>query len=336
MKVPALYVRPPWEPELRALELPDVPPAGEVLLRVDACGICGTDLTTAGRKAKDWQALGHEVAATILAVGSGAPHLSPQQTVVLESSSFCGRCELCRDGRVDLCRKAPHFWGRPAMGFSTHMLVPASCVVPYAGLDPAVACLAEPWGVAYDLVKTADIQMGERVCLVGPGPIGLAALALARHQAPARLVSVGRSSTARRQEIAARLGAETRTVDGPLDREKELAGAFDHVLLTAPTACIPPALSLLAYGGRLTYIGLAEGSGAITFDAENFHFRKLQLRASFASPAIYFPAVLRLLAAGILPGAELVSHRFPLRDAGDALVLCRERKPETLKVVIAG
>jgi L-iditol 2-dehydrogenase len=129
-----------------------------------------------------------------------------------------------------------------------------------------------------------------------------------------QVVCIGRSHSRRRLEVARLLGAEAVSVDGPLAEQKELSRQFEHVLVTAPVEIIPSALELLAYGGELTYIGIGTGEGVIGFDANVFHFRKLQLRASFASPALYFPVVLDLLKAGIIPGEQIISHRFGLRD----------------------
>jgi L-iditol 2-dehydrogenase len=317
--------------ELRTIKLPDQPPPGWLLLRVEACGICGTDLTEAVRRA-DWAPFGHEIAGVVEAVGHGVEHLPPGMRVALESASFCGRCELCRNGRVDLCNRAPNFWGQAAMGFSQFMLAPACCAVPYESLEPDEACLAEPAGVAYDLVKVADIRLGDKVCVVGPGSLGLMAVVLAQRSGAQVVHCLGRTP-GHRLRVACDLGAVT-VASTAWDRVPMLHRFFDHVLLTAPVQFIPPALALLAYEGRLTYIGIGPGDGTISFDANDFHFRKLQLRASFASPAVYFPRVLGLLRADILPAQKFISHRFALADIGAALALLRDRKDETVKVVI--
>lgn len=335
MRTQAAYLQAPWRTELREIELPDQPPAGWVRIRVEACGICGTDLTAAATDAKKWQPFGHEIAGVVEAVGPEVRDLAPGCRVVLESGSACGRCELCRDGRADLCAgKAPGFWGQAAMGFSRHMLAPAVCCVPYEGLSPDVACLAEPIGVAVDLFKTAEVRLGDRVAVVGPGPIALAAVALALRGGASRVLCVGRTHSQARLALARELGAETRAVDGPLAGEKDLARQFDHVLMTAPTANIVPGLTLLAYGGRMSYIGIGGGDSTIAFDANDFHFRKLQLRASHASPAMYFPTVLRLLRAGVVPGERLISHRFPLERVQAALETARDNKREAIKIVV--
>lgn len=334
MKVRSAYMRPPWGFEVRTVDLPDTPPPGEVIVQVEACGVCGSDLNSAAATAGTWQAFGHEVAGVVRQVGAGVTHVTPGQHVVLESSSFCGTCALCRNGRVDLCNKAANFWGRPAMGFSESMLAPACCVVPYEGLDPVTASLTEAAGVAFDMVKTAGVQLGDRVALVGPGPIGLMAIPLLLRSGAARVLCIGHGHSVKRLDAARALGAESLALDGPLDGAATLHKTFDHVLVTAPVAFIPPALALLSYGGVLTYIGIGTGGGQIAFDANDFHFRKLQLRASFASPAIYFPVVLDLLRAGIIPGGLMVSHRFGLDQIDAAMTAGRDHKAETIKVVV--
>lgn len=334
MKTTSAYVRSPWEFELREIELPDVPPAGEVLVQIEACGVCGSDLATAANSAKQWQPFGHEVAGVIQKVPPGITHLSEGQRVVLETSSFCGHCEQCRNGRVDLCNKAPGFWGKPAMGFSGSMLAPACCVVPYEGMTPDVASLAEPAGVSYDMVMTANVQLGDRVAVIGPGPIALLAIPLLLRRGAEKVLCIGRPHSTKRLEIAQKLGAEVLALDGPLDQQKDLHRQFNHVLVTAPVEYIAPSLSLLAYGGELTYIGIGTGGGTIQFDANNFHFRKLQLRASFASPAIYFPVVLKLLRSGIIPGELVISHRFALKDIAQAMRTNRDDKAGAAKIIV--
>ena len=113
-----------------------------------------------------------------------------------------------------------------------------------------------------------------------------------------------------------------------------LADQFDHVLMTAPARFIPDCFPFLRYGGDLTYIGFGTGSGSITFDANRFHVRKLQLRASFASPGIYLPMVLDLFEKQILPGETFISHRFRLDQLDAALPILRDTPNDVTKMVI--
>jgi L-iditol 2-dehydrogenase len=304
------------------------------LIRVEACGICGSDLFALEEKAMEWQAFGHEVAGVIEQIGSGCEHLFIGQKVVLETSGFCGRCELCRNGRVDLCRKAPHFWGRPVLGFSDYMIVPAGCIVPYEGLSPEVACLAEPAGVSLDMVLTADIKLGSRVCIIGPGPIGLMAIPLALRSGAIEVVCMGRSHNHKRLEIAKKLGAKVIVADEPLSTITDLHGKFDRVLSTAPVKYLPEALHLLDFGGIISYIGFGVGDTTVAFDANNFHVRKLQLRSSFASPGIYLPQALEFLKAEIIPGHKIISQVMELASIEAALSLYQVEKENTIKIVI--
>lgn len=333
MQVRSLHIKAPWQTELRQRELA-APSAGWVRVRVEACGICGTDLSSIQQQAQ-WGAAGHEVAGVVDAVGPGVDTVAIGTRVLLESSSYCGRCDLCRDGRVDLCRdKVPNFWNGECMGFGDAMLAHEDCLVPYSGLSAAEACLAEPVGVALDLVQTARIEFGESVLLVGPGPIGLAAIALARHRGASRIVAIGTPDSERRLELAKEFGAETIAHAGNLAALKQLHRSFDHVLVTAPTHTIPQAMAFLAYGGELSYVGIGHSDGTISFDANDFHFRKLQLRASYAVPATRFPAVLRLMQAGIVPAGRLISHTFQLSQAAEAFAVCRDRRREIVKVIL--
>lgn len=333
MRTRTARLKAPFRVRFDDIDLPDTPPDNHVLLRIDACGICGSDLTAAQQNA-DYKPFGHEIAATILATAPNVTHLRPGDTVTLESGSFCGTCELCRNGRPDLCPKAPSFWSQPAMGFSTHMIAPACCCVPYADLAPEVAALAEPLGVVYDMVKTAAITMGDRVAIVGPGPLGLAAVPLALRAGAATVTVIGQERHAPRLRVAQALGAAAVTADAPLASLPHLHNQFEHVLYTAPARHIPDAFPLLTYGGELTYIGIGTGDATISFDANAFHFRKLQLRASFASPAMYYGHVLRLLHAGVFPTDLLISHRFPLDQLPEAIALCRDHKSSTIKVML--
>ncbi len=333
MNVKSAQMRAPYETRLIDVKLPDVLGEDQVLLKINACGICGTDLSAAITR-KDWGPFGHEVAGTIEGIGAGVRNVSVGQKVVLESSSYCGTCALCRSGRIDLCAKAANFWSQPAMGFSQRMIAPACACVPYQQLSAEVACLAEPAGVAFDLVKTADIQLADRVGVIGVGPIGLMAIAIAARAGASSVAAFSRPQSLKRVELAESLGARIVPVDGSTPFDPALHGQFDRLLVTAPVEVLPMALPLLSYGGVITYIGIGTGNPVISFDANAFHFKKLQLRASHASPAIYFPQVLLLLQTGIIPGEKLVSHRFALQDIQQAMTTCRDDKAAAIKVVV--
>lgn len=331
----AAFVKAPFQFELREVAVPEVKPEW-ALVKVAACGICGTDMHYAKHLATEWQGFGHEVAGTVVARGAGVSHVKEGDTVVLESGSYCGVCDLCRNGRVDLCNKGLNFWANPTMGFAEYILAPRHCLVPYGGLSPEVASLTESIGVAVDMVRVADIQLGQDVLVLGLGPIGVMSIPLARLRGAGRIHAANRSG-GRRAEVARAFGADEIILTGatPLRAVNFRKGGVERALVSASVQGISEAMPYLTYEGIISFIGIQYGEGAsISFDANDFHFKKLQLRASHAAPALYFPLVLQLLQDKQIDGDALISHQMPLSRMAEAMHLVRDRRDEVLKVVI--
>lgn len=331
--VKAAYVQAPFQVRLREVELPP-PGPDEALVEVLACGICGYDLEIAAELATEPRPFGHEIVGIVREVGERVSHVKPGDQVALESSSFCGYCERCRDGRVDLCRHSVGFWGGVSQGFAEAMLTPAKSAVPAPDMDPLAAMLAEPAGVALDMVKVAEIGLSDRVLVVGPGAIGLMALALARRLTAGLLVAAGRSAA--KLEVAKRLGADAvvNTRETPLAECGKPYGGFDRVLVTAPPQTLPECLEAADFGGYVVFMGYDWGpGGTISLDTTRMHLNKQQLRSANDSPALLLPEALRLLRAEAIPWREIVSHRFPLSRLEEALRVKREN-PAALKVAV--
>jgi L-iditol 2-dehydrogenase len=339
----AAFVRAPFEFKLAEIQRPRVR-EGWALVRVEACGICGTDLHIAGctdhaltpRPPGEWQGFGHEIAGVVAELGAGISHVKEGDRVVLESGSPCHTCKLCRNGRSDLCNKGPNFWNNESMGFAEYVLAPRECLVPYQGVSPEVASLTEPLGVAMDMTYTAEINPGDEVLVLGLGPIGLFSIPLARMQGAARIYAANRSG-GRRVEVARAYGADEilLTAEAPLESFVFRYGGVDRALVSASVSAVLQALPRMNYGGIVTYVGIEYGSGAtLAFDANEFHFRKLQLRASHAAPALYFPRALQLLQDVHIDGETMISDVMPLEDIEAAMIRLRDTRAEVLKIVI--
>jgi L-iditol 2-dehydrogenase len=325
----------PFKVTFTTVSLPE-PGPGQVVVDVLACGICGYDMEIAESLAtRGPQAFGHEICGRVVDVGPGVTHVQAGDQIALESGSFCCDCDLCRNGRVDLCNKGAGFWSGPSMGFSTAMIVPARNIVPAPNMDPLAAVLAEPCGVSLDMIKVAEIGLTDRVLLVGSGPIGLMALPVVRRLTTGPVIVANRSTGKR--DVSLRLGADafvsTKEISIP-DLAKEYGG-FDKILITAPPEVIPECITAAAYGGYIIYIGSNfRTGGVISLDTHALHFGKKQLRPSFASPALYLPEALHLLRTGVVPHTEIISHTFPLSKLAEAMDTVRTQRDAVRKVAV--
>ena len=114
-------------------------------------------------------------------------------------------------------------------------------------------------------------------------------------------------------------------------------GGLDRVLVTAPPKTIPTAIKVSNVGGIIAFLGIDYGPGGnVTFDSNVFHIKKLQLRSSFASPALYFPECLDLIKAGIVDTKELITHKFRLEDIDAGITRFRDDRAAGIKAVMTG
>ena len=304
----------------------------EQILQIEACGICGTDINAINLGAERYTPVGHEIAGRVLdrdGKGVSGP-------VVLESSSACGRCAACRNGRPEYCTDVKSLFARPYFGMAERMVAPEISVLPYTGMDPAVATLSEPLGVAIDLCEAAGITPYSTVLVIGLGPIGLMAVRLAKLAGAARIYASTFSKRERRNNLALEFGADELLYED----EQPLAGrkldpAPDRILITAPPPIIRSCVGPAAPGAVLAFIGVGHrDTDRIELPANEFHFKKLQLRSSYASPALRTPMALELLRSGRVNGPRLISHRYPLAEAGQAIRTACLEKNEAIKVVV--
>ncbi|MFA5205019.1 MAG: alcohol dehydrogenase catalytic domain-containing protein [Lentisphaeria bacterium] len=313
------------------------PQAGQILVRVRACGVCGTDLhENPGTAAQEAVMTGHEIAGEVLELGPGVTGLTVGQKIVLDSATPCGRCDACRNARQELCTDIQSFFFLNSFGYAEKMIAPAVSAMPCADLAPEVATLQEPLGVAIDLVRLADLQPGlSNVLILGQGPIGLMATALAKRAGARRIFTTELASRGKRIELSRRFGADVCFDPAATPVEKyDFGCAIDRILVTAPPKTLNGAFAVAAKGAIISFIGIAFGDGAnVTFDANDFHFKKLQLRASFASPALFGAQALQFLREGVIDGPALLTHTFPLARLQEALDTARSN-PDAIKVAV--
>lgn len=338
----SLWGKAPFQFQLRALPTPE-PSSGEVVVKVTACGICGTDLHFL-RHNEEWTPLGHEVAGTIVAVG---PHVTCWQggeAVIVENHTGCGVCEQCKNGRALYCENLTTYMNDRA-GFADYLRVRAEMVQAYdaKALTPRQAALAEPLTVALDLLQRADPDLNDEVAVFGPGSIGLMLTRLAKLRGARRVFLTGSNrSTSRGQhrlEVGQQMGADVLLGDAEDDIAAEIKSAVpqgvDRVLVTAPPRTLLLAFEIARFGAVIGLIGIEFGEGGeVTFDVNAFHFKKLQLRASHAIPNHYFPMALDLLARRVVNPDLLVSHTFSLDEYENAFRTLTDPQQAVVKAVM--
>jgi threonine dehydrogenase-like Zn-dependent dehydrogenase len=322
-------------------DLPEpVPGPGEVLVEVAAAGICGSDLELLdGRRPAAYVRYpvvpGHEWAGRVLAAGPEVDGLAPGDPVVAEGLRACGVCDRCAEGRTNLCAAGYAETGFTHPGaLAERLVVPARLVhrlpedrpvEPAALLEPA-AC------VASGLLETGMPRPGDRVAVVGDGPVGLLALLLLGTVAPAELALVGGRPA--RSAFGPRCGA-TRVV-AAADREAlaELSGRFDAVVeATNDPSGAATALALLRRGGWALLLGIS-GAGRPAIDPDVVSLGQLRVQGGFAASRAAWRWVVRLYADGILDPAPLVTDRFPLERVEDAFAALSSPDGDAVKILV--
>ncbi|MFZ0386213.1 MAG: alcohol dehydrogenase catalytic domain-containing protein [Solirubrobacteraceae bacterium] len=343
------------------------PRAGEVRVRIAAAGVCHSDLHLADGKLGDgrWPiVLGHEGAGVVDAVGDGVEHLTPGDHVVLAMVVPCGQCESCRVGHRTLCEPAgAHgFAGVLADGssrltdgdgrelqhcfsvacFAEHAVVGEQAAIPIpANLPLWQASLLGCGAVTgFGAVNhAARVGIGERVCVVGCGGVGMQAIAAARLAGAAQIIAV--DLRAEKLDHALRRGA-THTVlaasDDPAGQIRSLSGGgVDHAFeVVGAPATIRLAWDALRPGGTAVVVGLAPVGVEVALPAIEFLSEKRIVGSYYGSadPALSLRGLVDLAAAGRLPLDDMVSHFIELDQVPEAFERLRHGEGDRSVIVV--
>lgn len=298
------------------------PDDDHVIVKVRACGVCGTDINFVRDWAKDPMPLGHEIAAEVVEVGKSVTSVKPGDRVIVEDCTMCGICKDCKSGQPQFCRNMYNMEGQP--GMAEYISVRFNCLDKFEGLDFKWACLTEPLAVSLTSVLNAEIPLGGSVLVLGPGPLGLMAAQLAKLQGAGFVAitgtSGGKPQSRARLELAPKLGCDMVIDVSKQSVEDEIKSKFpqgvDRVIVSSPPDSIYDALKVIRFGGIITFLGIHFGDRRkIELDVNDLIFRKITLRPTFAEPAINFPTTLRLLRDGLVDAKAIVTHTFSFDEA---------------------
>jgi threonine dehydrogenase-like Zn-dependent dehydrogenase len=306
------------ERPLPVLDRPD-----DVLLEVECCGICGTDLqilnVPPGHPAKVGVVLGHEFVGVVLEVGESVSSLRPGDRVVVAVNVSCGHCVWCRRGLVNHCESFTTHGIFADGGLAARVVVPARACFSISPQVPShIAALAEPLSTVVNGVRLADVFPGEIAVVIGAGPIGLMFAALLR-AAGATVLSV--EPAALRAEVAALVGADrVASPEEALGATKELtAGLGADVVVDAVGSQLPAAFDLVRKGGRIVLFGIRQQERAEVAQSRITRDELTLLGGYVGRPENVFPTAVRVLEQRRPDLEALVTHRISLDDLPDAI-----------------
>jgi L-iditol 2-dehydrogenase len=324
------------------------PAAGEVVVRVRACGICGTDLKIARGEHRAYPAgtvrvPGHELVGDIAAIGAGPVGAAEGDRVAVAPNIACGDCVACRAGRPNLCDHYEAVGLTMDGGFAEYVRIPRRAVeqgnlLPLpADAGPAEHTLFEPLAAVLRGARATETSPGDIVVVCGAGPIGLLHVMVARTCGAERII-VSEPSAARREQALA-MGA-TGAIDptaedltaGVLERSD--GHGADVVIVAVPVpAVFDAALGLAAVGGHVNFFaGLPSGRGRVELDANLIHYRELAVTGTTANTTEDCREALAMLRSGALDPTALISARHGLEDGPAAFAVAAGG--QAMKVVV--
>lgn len=323
----------PFKVEVRDTESP-APGPGEVLVRVAACGICGTDQHIfRGEFFPSYPLIGgHEFAGEIAAVGDGVETVREGERVAVDPSVFCGQCFYCQRGQGNHCLRWNAIGVTRNGGFAEYAAVPAANVYPIGDLPYEQAAFIEPISCVVYGLKRLAIPTGANALIYGAGPMGLLMLQLVRHGGASDIAVVDLKPE--KLGLAHTLGANHALAADIADEAlRELSPlGFDVVVdCTGVPKVIEHMLGFARHEAKVLFFGVAPPDEPVAVSPYDVYAKDLEIYGSFALRFTFHQAI-ALLRSGAVDVQPLISHRLPIEQFAAALDLAGSG--EALKVQI--
>ncbi|WP_423923106.1 galactitol-1-phosphate 5-dehydrogenase [Frigoribacterium sp. 2-23] len=316
------------------------PGPGEVLLKVAACGVCGSDIPRMLRNGGYILPIicGHEFSGWIEELGEGVTGFEIGTLVSVPPLIPCYHCDYCLKGEFGLCENYDYFGSRSNGAYAQYVVAPVgNLLVMPEGIDPRAAAMLDPAAIALHGLWKTGLRAGHRVLVVGAGPIGLFAVQWAKIHGAGQIVAIDLSE--QKSQMALEAGA-THAVQ-TFDEAKALAGrGFDIVL---ESAGVPVTADMAAHltgpQGHAVFIGIPHAP--VTLDKETFNRfmrQEATLHGSWNSFSAPFPGdewrvAAAKLADGTLKWEFMITHELPLSALPDMMVTLGDRSEFTSKVI---
>jgi len=341
----AVVVRAPME-----FDVEDVPMAeasgGGLLLKVDACGLCGSDLRTlrsGHRKVTFPWIIGHEICGTVVEVGAKYQGLWQEgDRLAVGPLAYCGICDFCLNGQYELCENYREIAQAWPGGFAEYIAIPEECVRlgtiqrKPERLDPVLACVSEPISSCVNAQDRGHVGLGDTVVIIGAGPIGCTHISLARARGADKIfiadIVDDRLKMAEAFEPDETINAAKTDLVEEVRRLTGGKGAEVIISATPAPIAVVQAVEMARKGGRiLVFGGLPKDNSKPGVDMNTVHYNALYVIGTTTFAPRHQRVALRLMSDGRIPVDKLVTHRFPLSEFKKGATMALEGK--TLKVV---
>lgn len=312
---------------------------GELVLRNQVCGVCGTDVhiyhgEPGSADVNPPVVLGHEYSGEVVEVGKGVTGFAVGDHVTVDPNIYCGHCAYCQNGKKQLCPSMEAIGVTRDGGFAQYSRIPASQAFK---LEPTVpweaAAMAEPLACCLHGIDLAGIQVGDKVCVVGGGAIGLLMVQLAKLSGASQIVLS--EPNEKRRQVGLQLGANA-AIDPTRPDAQE---AFAQVLGGANVVIecvgnVPAVKSAFQFAGKgATVLLFSVPKVDATFDLPLFdvYKKELTIKGSFVNPDTHARAV-ALINSGKVDFGPIITHRFTLDQLPEAIAM--QMSDASIKVVV--
>ena len=324
----AAVIRAPGDFGVEEISKPVCPDDG-MILKVLACGLCGSDLRTlrsGHHRIKLPFVVGHEICGVIDEIGNSCrTAYSTGQTMAVGPLVYCDSCAYCRQGKFELCSNyreiAQHWYG----GLAEYIAIPAAAIARgtmasvAANVDPAFAAVAEPIASCVHAQEKSSIGLGDSVVIIGAGPIGCIHASLARLRGADKIIMVDVNQD--RLKLSEQFAPDYRidaTAEDPVAAVKAatngLGASVDITANPVPQTQVQ-AVEMAQKGGRVLFFGgLPPEKACPGINTNLIHYNALHIIGTTIFTPHHFDIALNLILSGKIPGDKLVSHRFKLTE----------------------
>lgn len=308
------------------------PGPGELLIRVSLCGVCGTDVHIfRGEYIGSYPIVpGHEFSGTVEAVGAGVKRFKASDRVAVEPNIACNNCEACLNKRQNFC----HNWQAVGVsmpgGMAEYVLCPESAAFDIGSLPFESAAFMEPLSCVIHGLNKLSIQAGDRMAVIGAGPIGLQIARVARSMGACTIVMADRNAD--RLKFAQDSASANETLDDTAALNNDM---YDVVVeATGAPVLISEALRAARPGGQVLLFGVAPQGKMAQVEPFNIFRKGLSIHGSYTSVCNSSQA-LQLLQSGAVKLDDLITHRLPLSRFEHGVECLEQGREGVMKVMLS-